>query len=198
MSIEDIGVYAFEGQLKLSTVVTGVVIESGFVEPDPETGHHFIPQDITRYHGLLRLEATNVFALFKGVASVDIRSFDSDELFGYIHLAKNEEPLELTLNDVVIEARERRDFERQWSVNRSNRVIGPGPGKPAKYKWDEMFVDLLFHVDDKGWPPRLSDLIHLAEDIFISKTGHSPEESTLRKKLRPIFKRAEYEGRLPD
>ena len=61
----------------------------------------------------------------------------------------------------------------------------------ARYDWESMYAWLTWHLFEKGVPPSQSALIALVQDWFVqnSRTGEVPDESTIRKRLIPLWRK---------
>ena len=66
----------------------------------------------------------------------------------------------------------------------------PGPGPPGRYDWDGFYVAVMKRLHDRGLPSRQSDLIAEMQEWFIAQSadGVSPDESTIRQRIRVIWR----------
>ena len=88
--------------------------------------------------------------------------------------------------DLLISAEAVSAFEGKYIV--SSRGSG-GPSR--KYDWDGCMAAMLIHARDYGLPANQSELIGVMQEWFIahSPKGEAPDESTIRKRLNPIWQR---------
>lgn len=65
-----------------------------------------------------------------------------------------------------------------------------GTGAGARYDWDAMTVWLFKRLNEQGFPASQAALIAEVQDWFIanSATGDAAEESTIRKRIAPIWR----------
>ena len=65
-----------------------------------------------------------------------------------------------------------------------------GIGASPRYDWDAMMVRLFKRLNEQGFPASQAALIAEVQDWFIaqSKSGDVPEESTIRKRIAPIWR----------
>ena len=65
------------------------------------------------------------------------------------------------------------------------------PGSNARYDWESMYAWLTWYLFEKGVPASQTALITLVQDWFVqnSRTGEVPDESTIRKRLAPLWRK---------
>lgn len=65
-----------------------------------------------------------------------------------------------------------------------------GVGATPRYDWEAMTIWLFKRLNEQGFPASQAALIAEVEDWFVaqSRTGDVPEESTIRKRLAPIWR----------
>ena len=68
-------------------------------------------------------------------------------------------------------------------------------GANACYDWESMYAWLTWYLFEKGVPPSQPALIALVQDWFVqnSRTGEVPDESTIRKRLTPLWRKLRSE-----
>jgi hypothetical protein len=65
-----------------------------------------------------------------------------------------------------------------------------GTGASARYDWEAITIWLFKRLNEMGFPASQAALVAEVQDWFIanSKTGDVPEESTIRKRIAPIWR----------
>lgn len=68
---------------------------------------------------------------------------------------------------------------------------GGSSGTSGKYDWDGCMAAMLIHARDYGLPANQAELIGVMQEWFVahSPRGEAPDESTIRKRLNPIWQR---------
>jgi len=76
--------------------------------------------------------------------------------------------------------------EERNHVQRPSHGIGAGP----RYDWEAMTVWLFKRLNERGFPASQAALIAEVQDWFVaqSRTGDVPEDSTIRKRIAPIWR----------
>ena len=64
-------------------------------------------------------------------------------------------------------------------------------GANVRYDWEGMYAWLFWYAHQNGVPETQSALIALVQDWFVqnSRTGEVPDESTIRKRLAPLWRK---------
>ena len=95
--------------------------------------------------------------------------------------------LVITLEDLVIMADQVRRFEEECDLLHRPAVH---IGSTAKYDWDGMYLGLIRRVHDQGVPQTQAEWVGEVQEWFVarSKSGEVPDESTIRRRLNPIWK----------
>lgn len=94
--------------------------------------------------------------------------------------------------DLLLAAETLQQFEEERDLMRRPRAnIGSDP----RYLWDHMNIWLTAHLFENGLPESQTALVALAQDWFVqnSAKGDSPEESTIRKRLAPLWRKLKGE-----
>lgn len=105
-------------------------------------------------------------------------------------------PVEIGLDAVIVEDRERARFEDAHDLfqSGSNR-----PGPDFKYRWIEMLQWLAVHLHEEGLPATQKELLDRCQDWLIenSPDGELPTERSIRTYVAPIWKALRKEGATP-
>lgn len=95
--------------------------------------------------------------------------------------------LAITLEDLVIMADQVRRFEEECNLLQRPAVH---IGSTTKYDWDGMYLAMIRRVHDQGVPQTQAEWVGEMQEWFVaqSKSGEVPDESTIRRRLNPIWK----------
>jgi hypothetical protein len=195
VTVHDLGCYAIEDALVLSTVVNGI---------DAEVGQHVQGADGESFrasHGRQRLSGVHhlfgfdVWPVFKGANAV-IRRFRSEDADAYIEIEEPVEGIEIGLADLVVTRHERDRFEAEHGLNGATAATsaavrgGPraGPGAPARHDWDGFWIAVCKHIHDNGWPETQAALVRKLMDWLSTNNDAAPDESTVKKKVSRLWR----------
>ncbi len=86
--------------------------------------------------------------------------------------------------DLMITSDTLAKFEDRHSVFRRSNT---GPG--SKYDWEAAYLAMMIRIHERGLPESLTELVAEMQDWFIrnSADGDAPDESTIRKRISPIW-----------
>ena len=89
--------------------------------------------------------------------------------------------------DLMFPAEALHRFEEERELLRRS---AHGTGASARYDWEAMTIWLFKRLNEMGFPASQAALVAEVQDWFIanSKTGDVPEESTIRKRIAPIWR----------
>jgi hypothetical protein len=100
--------------------------------------------------------------------------------------------LRLTRADLLLSADDVVAFEEQCDLlRRKGARRGGGGGSEPRYDWDGMFVEMVRIINEQGMPQKQSDFVSMIIDWFhnASDNGEIPDESTIRKRVVPVWRR---------
>jgi len=195
VTVHDLGCYAIEDALVLSTVVNGV---------DAEVGQHVQGADGESFrasHGRRRLAGVHhlfgfdVWPVFKGANAVILR-FRPEDADTYIEIEEPAEGIEIGLADLVVTRAERDRFEAEHGLNGAAAATpaalraGPraGPGAPVRHDWDGFWIAVCKHIHDNGWPETQAALVRNLMDWLSTNSDAAPDESTVKKKVSRLWR----------
>jgi len=96
--------------------------------------------------------------------------------------------LPIRSTDLLLAAGPLQGFEEERELLRrpANNI-----GANARYDWEGMYAWLFWHAHQNGVPATQSALIALVQEWFVqnSRKGEVPDESTIRKRLAPLWRK---------
>jgi hypothetical protein len=92
--------------------------------------------------------------------------------------------IEIAAADLMISAVEVTRFEEECDLVR--RPLE----KSGRYDWEAFYIALIKYVFEGGLPETQNELVQMMQDWFLrrSETGDGPDESTIRKRINPIWR----------
>lgn len=89
--------------------------------------------------------------------------------------------------DLMISGSEVARFEDECELFRRPHA---GTGPPGKYDWDAFYLAVIKQLHDHGLPETQNEFVGMMQDWFVrrSETGEAPDESTIRKRISPIWR----------
>ena len=192
VGVHDLGCYAIEEVLGLSTVVNRVDAEVGrYVEG--KYGDTVRVRDGRRsLSGVHRVFGYDVWPAFTGECMV-IRRLRAGEAGAFIEIDEPAGGLEIGLADLVITREERERFEAAHGLNGLAAVTPTisrraGPGRLPRHDWDGFWIAVCTYIHDNGWPEAQAALVRNLMDELDGAAKYAPDESTVRKKVSRLWK----------
>ena len=101
--------------------------------------------------------------------------------------------VEVSIADLLIIGTEVLRFEEEHDLLRR---VGGGTGSVSLYDWEGMYVTIIQRVHEQGLPATQSELVAELQDWFgeVSQNGEIPDESTIRRRVRPIWRKLRKEN----
>jgi|TARA_B000000460_G_scaffold247655_1_gene223218 hypothetical protein len=140
--------------------------------------------------GFVAVPVTDILGLFRSSggdltrrAVRRIRPLGQED---WIWLTGPADPIEVSLDDLLIMSDDVHQFETDHDVLRRSTVTGA----PNRYDWEGLFAMLIRRVHFEGVPATQAELIAIAQEWFAenSPNGEVPDERTLRRRLGPIWR----------
>ena len=197
VSVHDLGCYAIEDALVLSTVVNAIDAEIGEIVVGNDGETFRASQGRRRFSGVLQLFGFDVWPVFKGERAV-IRRFLPENPDGFIDVEEPAEGIVIGLSDLVVTRTERDRFEAVHGLNgvspaKKGKVVPTagtrgGPGAPPRHDWDGFWIAVCRYIHDNGWPETQAALVRNLMDRLVTDSDTAPDESTVRKKVSRLWR----------
>ena len=93
----------------------------------------------------------------------------------------------IVAEDLVISTAEVARFEEDHELVRRSHA---GTGPAVKYDWDAFHLAVIVYLHEHGLPETQNEFVGLMQEWFVrhSETGEAPDESTIRKRISPIWR----------
>ncbi len=105
----------------------------------------------------------------------------------WLRITDPAEGIVVRATDLMFPAEALHRFEEERELLRR---ASHGTGAGARYDWEGMMIWLFKRLNEMGFPASQAALVAEVQDWFIanSKSGDVPEESTIRKRIAPIWR----------
>ena len=105
-----------------------------------------------------------------------------------VFITEPSDGVEVSIAYLLITGTEVMRFEEEHDLLRR---VGGGTGSVSPYDWDGMYMTIIHRVHEKGLPATQSELVAELQDWFgeVSQNGEVPDESTIRRRVRPIWRK---------
>ncbi len=172
-SLADIAGWASVGRFDIVTAIAPIVTDAQVLA------------------GFVVVPVTDILQMFRrhgtGPSSsriLRVRPLEQDE---WVMVPGTAEPIDVTLDDLLILADQARRFEAECDLLRRP---ASNIGSTMRYDWDAMYIALIQRVHDRGVPETQAEWVGEVQDWFVSasETGEVPDERTIRRRLSPIWK----------
>lgn len=172
-TIADIGGWAIEGKLD---IVTGIPIATCGTE---------------KVSGRITISPMDMLPLFRRTGTGPtviklqrIKPANSDE---WRYISEPVDGVEVSIADLLIGGQDVLRFEDEHDLLRR---IGGGTGSLSPYDWEGMYVTLIKRIHEHGIPDTQAELIGELQNWFadVAENGDVPDESTIRRRLRPFWR----------
>lgn len=172
-TIADIAGWAAVGKLD---IVTGIPL--AICGSDKVSGKVFVsPMDMLP---LFRRSGT-------GPTSIKLLRVKPDPGADWIYVTEPADGVEVSIADLLISGQDVLRFEDEYDLLRR---IGGGTGALSPYDWEGMYVAMIKRIHEHGLPATQAELIGELQEWFgnIAESGDVPDESTIRRRLRPFWR----------
>lgn len=141
--------------------------------------------------GLVGIAAADVLPMFRrcgtGPTQVRMRRFRDLDGDVWHFMLEAGEGVVVAGADLMITAAEVQRFEEEHELlKRPHAGVGPA----LRYDWDEMYAQVAKRIHDHGVPDSQTQFVTEMMDWFVrrSENGDVPDESTIRRRLSPIWR----------
>jgi hypothetical protein len=172
-SIADIAGWATEGKLDL---VTGIPL--AVCGTDKVSGKVIVsPMDMLP---LFRRSGT-------GPTSIKLLRIKPEPERKWVYVTEPADGVEVSIADLLISGQDVLRFEDEHDLLRR---IGGGTGSLSPYDWEGMYVTMIKRIHEHGLPATQAELIAELQEWFadVAENGEVPDESTIRRRLRPFWR----------
>jgi hypothetical protein len=144
--------------------------------------------------GLIVIPAADLLRLFRrcgtGPSEGLVRRVREQGSTEWLLVTDPPEGIVVATADLLIMGDEVDRFEEECGLKPKRQVVMPAAPSPSKHDWDAFYRALIRRINERGLPQYQQELVAEMRDWFEanSPTGDGPDESTIRKKIAPIWK----------
>jgi hypothetical protein len=208
MGEHDLAAFVLAGELTLSTTVAGLRVIYGTIEEMDLNYWGKFPMGHRYIIGTLELERDDAWTVLREGGHVINRFKAADHEYLAVDDHRWINGLSVCRDDLVIGRAEIDRFEDAHPKlaaiadrrDGGNRGTDAGdstedqrgaarPGAPTKYDWDAFWVEVCRRIHDEGLPETQGKLIQLMLDWFDETGCRTPDASTVKKKVRPLWQK---------
>lgn len=172
-TIADIAGWATEGKLD---IVTGIPLAICGTE---------------KVSGKVIVSPMDMLPLFRrtgtGPTSIKLLRIKPDPGADWTYVTEPADGVEVSIADLLISGQDLLRFEDEYDLLRR---IGGGTGALSPYDWEGMYVAMIKRIHEHGLPATQAELIGELQEWFgnVAESGEVPDESTIRRRLRPFWR----------
>lgn len=146
--------------------------------------------------GVVKINASDIMVLFRrqgrSAKSCTIRRILPQNSAVWMYVTNPGSGIKVYPADLLLSAEDVLAFEEECDLLRRPGSRGGGAGgSGTRYDWDGMYVEIIRTVHERGVPHKQADLVAIITEWFHqhSEAGDIPDESTIRKRLAPVWRR---------
>jgi hypothetical protein len=190
LSLIDMGVLVAERQLRLSVPVVGLTVECGDIEEVDPGEHCRIPTGYRWLNGLVDLRPEDGWTVLRnGSAVVDELEAEPGRYIRISGANIDAAVLSVTREELGVRLSEWQRLESQASGADAPRVetLPRRRGVHATHDWDAFWIETCRTLYFDGIPQTQAALLRKMQDWFAGQGRKVPDESTLKRKLKPLW-----------
>lgn len=158
---------------------------------DIVTGIPLAVCDDEKVSGKITLSPMDMLPLFRrsgtGPTAIKLLRMKPEPGRDWAYVTEPADGVEVSIADLLISGEDVLRFEDEYDLLRR---IGGGTGALSPYDWEGMYVAMIKRIHEHGVPATQAELIGELQEWFadVAENGEVPEESTIRRRLRPFWR----------
>ncbi|MGI3211838.1 hypothetical protein ACROSR_12055 [Roseovarius tibetensis] len=158
---------------------------------DIVTGIPLAVCDDEKVSGKITLSPMDMLPLFRrsgtGPTAIKLLRMKPEPGRDWAYVTEPADGVEVSIADLLISGEDVLRFEDEYDLMRR---IGGGTGALSPYDWEGMYVAMIKRIHEHGLPATQAELIGELQEWFadVAENGEVPEESTIRRRLRPFWR----------
>ena len=201
ISERDMMAFVLAGSLTVSATVAGLRVTYGLCRPSAAGVTDRIATSHSYIIGLVPLQRSDAWRILKQGEFAITTLLAPPEEFAMIDNAAGNNQHVVQKADLVIAHDELVRFEKANPGIIGTNITGDvnRRGAPSQFDWDEIWVELCAVIYLDGLPETQAELVQHIADWLQGKGKRVPDDSTIKKKIRPLWQRlrSEAEPRAP-
>jgi hypothetical protein len=198
LSIWDIAAYAVAREIAISFVATGLLAEEGIIDHTPDGAPQHIRQGERLLSGPVDLHGDDVWTIVqRGTHRVQRFVAEPGEYLELRTPRGEADPVEVPAQELVVRHAELERFEAAQSLQSASDgpvlspvvVLTPRPrGAQPTHDWEACWVEICRTLYFDGLPENQAGLVRRLQDWFDAEGRKVPDESTLKKKVKAVWR----------
>lgn len=181
----DLAAFVLADELTLSATVAGLQVSVGKMEDLGDGERTRMPAIYRRITGTIDLEADDAWRILReGSLEIFAPRAAPDTHVEICDLQDAGHPV--TRDDLVICRAELERFERELGFTQEE-LIPPHRGAPPRFDWDSFWIEVCRLLYEEGVPRTQGEFVRQMAAWFETNEKSSPDESTIKKKLKPLW-----------
>jgi hypothetical protein len=187
----DLMSFVLSGALTVSATVSGLRITYGICRPSVAGVVDRIATSHSYIIGLIPLQQSDAWRVLRhGELAITALAATADQ-FAMIDNAAGENQHLVQKTDLVISHEEFMRFEKVHpALGNADVARDTGRrGAPAKFDWDDIWVELCAMIFLDGLPTTQAELVQHIASWLEDQGKRVPDDSTIKKKIKPLWQR---------
>jgi hypothetical protein len=198
MSTGDIAAFVMAKELIVSIATAGVLIEEGIVDANAAGSPHHVPAGLFMRSGLIDLHGNDAWVVLqRGSHQIEQLPAAPGQ---YVRLCMSggmPDPVEVLVQDLIVRHAELERFEGAQSLTPSNEdapmsavVVLPSRSRGVQptHDWEACWIEICRTLYFDGVPENQAALVRRLQDWFQAQGRKVPDESTLKKKVKAVWR----------
>jgi hypothetical protein len=195
MTLVDLEAFVFAGELTLSVQLVDCALERGLLEPSADGSLCRLPQETLYVTGLFDLRAADASRVLRhGRTAVAEFAAGPGEYAVLVPCGGEVSRLQVEQKDLVVRHAECERFEAAHQPAMRPPAARPRGAQPT-HDWDAAWIETCRLLFFDGVPPSQAALIRHLQQWFAAQERKVPDESTLKRKLKPLWEMVAPEAR---
>ncbi len=192
MTRQDMLSFVLSDQLTISITAAGLPITFGCYEELDENIFDRVPMGCKWVIGTIDLKPADAWQTLR-YGKTTVRDFKSEkDTFQEISDSRALEGHAIATHDLVVTRAEVERFEREQLMS-SQPIVERRRGAQQRYDWEGFYIEAALVVYAEGVPATQAEFVSRMGDWFSTQGQTCPDDSTIKKKLKPLWQRLREE-----
>lgn len=192
MTRQDILAFVLSDQLTISITAAGLPITYGHYEEIDAGEYARIPIGCKWVIGTIDLQPADAWQTMR-YGKTTVKHFRSEkDSFQEISETRALDGHAIATHDLVVTRAEVERFERQQMMS-FQPIIEKRRGARQRYDWESFYIEAAVVVYAEGVPETQVEFVSRMSDWFSAQGQTCPDDSTIKKKLKPLWQRLRQE-----
>lgn len=192
MTRQDLLSFVLSDQMTISITAAGLPITYGCYEEIEDNCIERVPIGYKWVIGTIDLKPADAWQTLRH-GKTTVRDFRSEkDTFQEISNSRALDGHAIATHDLVVTRAEVERFERE-QVMSSQPIVERRRGAQQRYDWESFYIEAAVVVYAEGVPATQVEFVSRMSDWFSAQGQTCPDDSTIKKKLKPLWQRLRQE-----